>query len=376
MEPIELLQRLGVALAIGLLIGLERGWQAREDAEGERAAGLRTNALASLLGGIWGAIAFMFAEGGPIVLGLAFVVFSSAVILFRYRETADEGTYGATTVVAVMLAFALGALAVVGDQRIAAASAVAASCLLAMKALLHNWIKHISWVELRSGLVLAAMTIILLPILPNRTIDPWSAINPYEIWLMTVMITAISFAGYVAVKLTGERQGIVLSGIGGGLASSTATTVLLSRLARDHPQHIRLLVGGVAFSQATMFARVLVLLIILNLKIFLNLLLPLASAGILFAIVGLLLVLRQGRGSNNESHLELKNPFELSTVLQFGALLTFVVFLVKIIPNYLGSTGIYILSAISGLADVDAITLSMARLGGDQLRPIRSNFYF
>jgi uncharacterized membrane protein (DUF4010 family) len=181
----------------------------------------------------------MFAEGGPIVLGLAFVVFSSAVILFRYRETADEGTYGATTVVAVMLAFALGALAVVGDQRIAAASAVAASCLLAMKALLHNWIKHISWVELRSGLVLAAMTIILLPILPNRTIDPWSAINPYEIWLMTVMITAISFAGYVAVKLTGERQGIVLSGIGGGLASSTATTVLLSRLARDHPQHIR-----------------------------------------------------------------------------------------------------------------------------------------
>jgi len=142
---------------------------------------------------------------------------------------------------------------------------------------------------------------------------------------------------------------------------------LLSRLARDHPQHIRLLVGGVAFSQATMFARVLVLLIILNLKIFLNLLLPLASAGILFAIVGLLLVLRQGRGSNNESHLELKNPFELSTVLQFGALLTFVVFLVKIIPNYLGSTGIYILSAISGLADVDAITLSMARSGGDQL---------
>ena len=363
----EILQRLGVALAIGLLIGLERGWQTREEPEGGRAAGVRTHALAALMGGIWGAVALRMGEAGAIAVGLAFAVFSSGIILFRYRETLAEGTFGATTMVAAMLAFTLGVFAVVGDPQAAAASGVAATGLLALKAMLHRWIKHISWIELRSGLVLLTMTIILLPVLPNRTIDPWEAINPFEIWLMTVMIAALSFAGYIAIKLTDEQRGIFLSGVGGGLTSSTAVTIILSRLGKKHPDHARLLVAGSQFAGATMIARVLIIVAFLNPTLMLQLLLPLGLAGTVLAGSGAVLALRHGKATGEHGHIDLKNPFELTTVLQFGALLTLVFFLGKIISANVGNAGIYALAAVSGLADVDALTLSMARFGRDQV---------
>ncbi|MGC1861159.1 MAG: MgtC/SapB family protein, partial [Methylocystis sp.] len=149
MDTVELFQRLSVALAIGLLIGLERGWQAREDREGERSAGLRTHALASLLGAVWGAISNQTGIGGAVALGIAFFIFSAAIILFRYRETSHDGTFGATTVMAAMLAFALGALAVVGDMQAAIAAGVAATGLLALKSSLHGWMRRLTWPELR-----------------------------------------------------------------------------------------------------------------------------------------------------------------------------------------------------------------------------------
>lgn len=149
METTELFRRLTVALAIGLLIGLERGWQAREDEEGERAAGFRTHALAALLGAVWGAISNQTGIGGAVALGLAFAVFSAAIMLFRYREIVHDATFGATTVVAAMLAFALGAFAVVGDVEAAAAAGVATAGLLALKAAAHGWLRRLSWEELR-----------------------------------------------------------------------------------------------------------------------------------------------------------------------------------------------------------------------------------
>jgi uncharacterized membrane protein (DUF4010 family) len=231
MDTFELLQRLSVAVAIGLLIGLERGWQAREDLEGERSAGLRTHALAALLGAAWGAISNQTGIGGAVALGLAFLAFSAGIILFRYRETSHDETFGATTVVAAMLAFALGAFAVVGDMQASAAAGVTATGLLALKPVLHAWVRQLTWPELRSGLVLLAMTVIMLPLLPRRAIDPWAAFNPFEIWLLTVMIAAISFVGYMAIKAIGERGGVAVTGIAGGFASSTAVTVTLARLA-------------------------------------------------------------------------------------------------------------------------------------------------
>ncbi len=278
METLELFQRLSVALAIGLLIGIERGWQSRGEPEGERAAGLRTHALSALLGAMWGAIAQRFGGEGSIALGLAFVIFGAAVILFRFREISHDETFGATTVVAAMLTFALGAYAMIGDIEVAAAVGVTATGLLALKVFLHTWVARLTWPELRSGIVLLAMAFILPPLLPHRTIDPWQAIDPFEIWLFTILIAAISFFGYVAVKVAGDKSGIAIAGLIGGLTSSTAATVTMSNLAREHPQQTRLLTAGVLFSNATMMLRVLVIVALIDFALFSPLLAPLISA--------------------------------------------------------------------------------------------------
>lgn len=178
--------------------------------------------------------------GGALALGLALAAFSGVIVAFRYREILHDATYGATTVVAAMLAFGLGAFAVVGDVEVAAAGGAAATALRALKQLLLAWVKRLTWEELRSGLVLLAMNFILLPLLPNRMVDPWETLNPQAIWLMTILIAALSFVGYAAVKAKGEKRGILLTGIAGGLVSSTAVTLSLARMARDSPRHERL----------------------------------------------------------------------------------------------------------------------------------------
>jgi uncharacterized membrane protein (DUF4010 family) len=369
MDTVELFQRLSIALAIGLLIGLERGWQAREDREGERSAGLRTHALASLLGAVWGAISNQTGIGGAVALGLAFVVFSAAITLFRYRETSHDGTFGATTVVAAMLAFALGALAVVGDMQAAIAAGVAATGLLALKSSLHGWMRRLTWPELRSGLVLLAMTCIMLPWLPRRAIDPWAAFNPFEIWLLTVMIAAISFAGYMAVKAIGDKAGFAVTGIAGGFASSTAVTVTMARLAREHPEQQRLFVAGALFASATMMVRVLVLVALVNAALLIRLAPSLGVAGAVLASAGAVFMWRAISETESEKSLDLKNPLDLVAVLKFGILLTVVAALAKLATNLAGSAGAYSIAALAGIADVDAITLSMARLDRDRLGP-------
>lgn len=370
MEPILLLQRLSVALAIGLLIGIERGWQSRTEQEGERAAGLRTHALAALLGGLWGAIA---AAGGPtgyIALGVAFATFGAIIAVYRFRETEHDGTFGATTVVAAMLSFTLGAYAVIGDGTVAAAAAVATAGLLALKSALHGWVARLSWPELRSALLLLAMTFIVLPLLPDRTVDPWAMINPFELWLMTIVLAAISFAGYVAIKVAGDRTGSIITGIAGGLASSTAVTLTLSKLARDLPDRRAHLLAGILLSGATMMARVLVVVALVNASLIGRLAAPIGAAGLTLAAIGLLLLtIKSDDTATDDPHLTLVNPFELGTVLKLGALLTVVTIAAKIMTVSAGAAGAYILAAASGIADVDAVTLSMSRLARGQLAP-------
>lgn len=364
MDPFELFQRLSVALAVGLLIGLERGWRERSEEEGYRTAGLRTFALSGLLGGVWGAIASeMKDSGGAVALGTAFIVYSAIFAFFRYREIAHDGTFGATTVVAAMLTFALGALAVLGPIEAAAAGGVATAGLLAWKSVLHRWLKSLTSEELRSGLVLLAMTFILLPLLPNRTIDPWDTLNPYEIWLMTIMIALISFVGYVAVKVAGDRQGIAITGVAGGLASSTAVTLTLSKLAGENPGQARLLAAGVLFASTVMAGRVLAIAGVVNPGLLPVIALPIGAVGVALALGAVSLMLRssQGEERDNRGAIELKNPFELGTVLRFGAVLATVMLATKVLSTSAGAAGAYLVAAVSGIVDVDAITLSMAR---------------
>ncbi|MFM1813320.1 MAG: hypothetical protein RLZ98_15 [Pseudomonadota bacterium] len=367
MDTVELVERMSVALAIGLLIGVERGWHEREEPEGSRTAGIRTHALAGLLGGVFGAVASGLGSGGPVLLGMAFFTFSLAIVVFRIRETISEGTFGATTVVAIMLAFALGALAVLGDLQAAAAAGIAATGLLAAKRLLHDWLRRITWPELRSGLLLLAMTFVLLPLLPDRDVDPWQSLNPHRIWLMTIAIAAISFAGYAAVRIAGKHRGILFTGLAGGIVSSTAVTVTLARLARVHKEHTSLLAAGVTLASATMMLRVIAIVGLFNKALLSDLLVPLSAATAVLLAAAFLNFRQAQAPAANDHEMTLDNPFDLRIVLQFGALLAVVLLLSRLASRMLGDVGVLALSVVSGLADVDAITLSMSRLAGGEI---------
>ncbi len=369
MGAAEVIRRLAYALAIGLLIGLERGWGARAEQEGERTAGVRTHGLAALLGGVWGAIALQFSQSaGAVALGLAFLLFGAAMAVFRFRETEHDKTFGATSVVAMMLAYGFGAYAVVGDEAAAAAGAVATTTLLAAKGLLHQWVQKLTWEELRSGLVLLIMSFILLPVLPDRDIDRWGAVNPHELWLMTVLIAAVSFCGYVAVKVVGYRRGIAVAGLAGGLASSTATTAAMARLAEENPRNAGVLAAGALFANAIMGPRVLAILGVVNPALALRLAAPLVAIGLVYLLAGALFIGRGARPEDGERNPAASgNPLDLPAVLKFGALLASVMVLSKVLTRVAGSSGAYALAALSGLADVDAISLSMARHGVQEI---------
>lgn len=360
MDEIELMQRLGVALAIGLLIGFERGWHSREAPEGTRIAGIRTFALSGLLGGVW---ALLGDQLGPVATGAGFLAFAALMIAARLRAAKELGDHGTTTVVAVMLTFGLGALAARGEIEVAGAAAVVATILLGIKPGLHEWLRHIERVELFAVLKLAAMTVVLLPVLPNQGYGPWDAINPFELWLMVVLISSISFAGYVAIRLAGETRGVLLAALAGGMVSSTAVTLSFSRMARDNDAEARLFSAGILLATATMLPRVLVVAWALSPAVGRFMLIPLGAAT-LGAVAISALVWRENARTRARAGVELKNPFEFMAALQFGVLLTVIAVLSRALQEWLGDTGLYLLGAVSGLADVDAINLTLARMAG------------
>ncbi|MCB1489940.1 MAG: MgtC/SapB family protein, partial [Bauldia sp.] len=345
--------------------GVERGWREREEAEGDRAAGLRTFTLIGLFGGVWGLLAH---ELGPAPFGLAFLAIAGALTLFRWRETEAEGTRGMTTLVAGFLAFSLGAYAVLGSMAVAAAAAVATTALLAAKEWLHAWLRVLTWRELRAALILLGMSFVALPVLPDRGYGPYGALNPYEIWLMTVVIAGVSFIGYVAVKLAGERYGSLIAGIAGGLVSSTVTTVDLARRAKAEPENRRLLLSGALAASTVMFVRIGVVVGLFGPVLLGRLTAPLAAAAIVSAAAAVIFNrpwAKQAAGENREQESRLTNPFELRQVLGFGLLLAVILILTRALTEIFGVEGGIALAAIAGLADVDAITLSMTRMAGD-----------
>ena len=365
MDQEELFRRLAVSLAIGLLVGLERGWQTREERDHQRTAGLRTFALTGLLGGICGLISLV---SSPFVLAAGLLAFAGALVTFSFLEAAAEKNFSVTGIVAGILTFVLGAYATLGNETVAVAAAVAMTILLALREPLHSWVRNVTWPEMRSVLVLLAMSFLLLPILPNRPVDPWQVLNPSEIWLLAILIAAVSFVGYIAVRVLGERKGIAVAAIAGSLASSTATTLSFARLAREHPQGTRLLASGILLAGITMMARIVVLAGVLKPELAAALIWPsFAAAAVLGAGAAVLWLRRRQDGATERPQLQIKNPFDLGTVLQLAALIAAILLLAKLVAAQAGNAGLFLLAAISGIADVDALTLSMARLSGVQV---------
>ncbi|MEJ8574713.1 MgtC/SapB family protein [Microbaculum marinum] len=360
MDVLELFQRLGLALAIGFLVGVERGWRERGEAEGARTAGLRTFALTGLLGGISGLVGQ--AVGG-LAFGAAFLAFSSIFTAFKWREARHDNDYSVTAIVAAMVVFMLGAYSVLGEMRVAAAAGVTAVALLAFKSVLHAWLRRLTWPEIRSAIVLAAMTFVALPILPDKGYGPYSAINPYEIWLMAVLIAGVSFAGYVFIRVAGERLGVLIAGAAGGLVASTAATLDLARRSAAGG-HAGVLAGGAAVAGGVMFLRVLAVATVVDPDLFGALSVPLGGAAVTSGGLGLALAMAGRDKQSDRGAPHLGNPFDLVVVFRFAALLGAVMLAASMLRAWFGPESAVWLAAAAGLADVDAVTLSMARLAG------------
>ncbi|CAN5199614.1 MgtC/SapB family protein [soil metagenome] len=360
MNEQEIFSRLGMALAIGLLIGVERGWRERALAEGTRAAGLRTFALIGLSGGVWGGLVPVT---GPIPLSAAFIATAAAVILFRWREAGRENEYGVTTVVAALLTFGLGAYAALGDMSAAAAAAVATTVLLATKRWLHGWVQALTWEELRASLILLVMSFIALPLLPDRAFGPYDALNPRSLWLMAIAIAGVSFIGYLAVKSIGARYGSLVAGVAGGLVSSTAATLDFARKARARTDLLRVDVAGACAASSVMFLRILTVGASFGAALVPPLAPPLIAAAAVLVAAAIGFGATWQPSTDDTDNKSFRNPFELWTVIRFAVLLAFILLASKWLTTVFGGGGAIVTAAAAGLADVDAITLSILQLG-------------
>ena len=363
MSELEYFKFLGIALAIGLLIGLERGWRSRDLSEGMRVAGLRTHGMISLLGGLSGILA---QQVDAFLMGFVFLGLTS-VLMLAYSKSLDKfQDFSITGVIASLITFTLGALTVFGHITLASASAVVITALLSFKPLLHGWLKKLEQEELNATLKLLLISVVILPILPDQGYGPWDAFNPYHIWLMVVLIAGISYLGYFAIRIVGNQHGPVLTGALGGLVSSTAVTLNLSKLSKQQPGMENVLAAGILTACATMFARTLLLTSVINPDLS-RALLPALLVMTFFTYFVAFLLWKNRREFQGIDEITLENPFQLVMAMKFGAFLVIILLLSKILKVYFGDMGTYFLAATAGLADVDPITLSMAQMSKDGL---------
>ncbi|MGK9164672.1 DUF4010 domain-containing protein [Inquilinus limosus] len=355
MDDLTVAIRLGAALAVGLIIGLERGWSDRDQPEGRRAAGLRTFAITGFGGGL---AAFLAPDLGPGPL-LLFLLAAAALTLAAYLRS-GEADIGLTTEFALLVTVLLGAAAGAGHGLAGLGGAVVVALLLSEKQRLHGWLERFTPAEIAATLQFLLIAVVVPPLLPDRALDPWEAINPARIWWLVVLVAGLSFAGYAAVRIAGPRVGTLLTGLLGGLASSTALTLVFARQARAAPQAAPALAAGIVAAWAVMVIRIGVLVLILHPPLFLALAASLAGAAAV--AVGFGLWLWRAAPERTGEAPPLGNPLELWSALKIVLLIVAVLVLSKILDAALGVAGLYLLAAVSGLADVDAITLSAARL--------------
>jgi uncharacterized membrane protein (DUF4010 family) len=352
------LERLGVALALGLLIGLERGWESRELPEGSRVAGFRTFAIISLLG----AVITLLSPDSLVPFAAGLLALGAAGALGYWRES-EHQHIGLTTEIAALLTFGLGALAGKGEFIVASSTAVIVAILLGFKPELHRFLQRIEREELLATLRLLLISVVILPILPNRGFGPWQAVNPYRLWWLVVLVAGLSYVGYFGIKLLGRERGVLVSGLLGGLVSSTAVAVNFSRLARDKPRNQALLASGVIVASATMFPRMLVMVAVVAPDLALSLFAPLLAAAIVPFAFGAWYVWRGSHQAlDADEKLEPRNPLSLSSAIEFGLLLAVIMLMARAFGAWLGDRGLLAIGAISGLADVDAITVSVSSM--------------
>ena len=350
-----------VATLLGLLIGLER--ERKREKTGTLFAGVRTFTLISLFGSISG---LLLEPVGAWPLVASFLGITVLVAQGYWRESSGVKV-GATTEIAALVAFGLGVLAGMGWFSPALAGAVIVTGVLSLKEELHGLVGALSREDLLAVVRFAAVSLLVLPLVPDEQFGPWGVWNPRTIWLLVVLISGVSFVGYVAVKLVGTRRGIGLSGLLGGLASSTAATLSFSERGRDHPELSPVLAVGALAATAVAGPRLLILLAVVGPELVPYAAVPLGALFVTSTVAALFVSRKRDAG---EGEIRVENPFRLRTALQFGVLFAAVLLLTRAAQEWLGESGVLIASALAGITQLDAITLSLADQAGGGLNAV------
>jgi len=357
---LTVIRNFATAILVGALLGIER-----ERSKHERVdlpiGGLRTFILFALIGALGGWLTL--ALDSPWVLVVALLMALTPVLAgYVMAARQHHDSLGLTTEMAAIAACLLGAMSTLGYRDLAVGLGVTVAALLAYKQPLHGVVQRLDREDVYAGLRLLIATFIVLPLLPDRVIDPWGALNPRALWMLVLLISSLSLVGYVATRVLGTQRGIPLTGATGGLVSSTAVTLAFARQSRDpsYAGAVPALASGVVLSWAVMFARILVEVLIVNRSLLPAVLAPFAAMAIAAACMAWYFRSRAENAGRSEN-LALRNPFSLTASAKFAAFFALVLLVVKLAQSYAPASGIYFVAGLAGTTDVDAITLSMAQ---------------
>jgi uncharacterized membrane protein (DUF4010 family) len=372
MESLELsfLHTLVVSASVGALIGLIRQWADMHDKEDpyKSDAGIRTYSLWSLLGFL---SAYIHNVHAAYFFPVAFAIFGIFIIAAYVADNGKEHYgLGLTSSAAAVLTWITGGLIYWQQLQAAFAIAVSIGILIASKSIIHRWTKNLTNEDIISLLQFLAVTGLILPLVPDKGFGPFEAFNPYNIWLMVVLISGLGFVGYIAVRLLGTSAGITVTGLAGGLASSTATTLALTRNSRDTPNVATTLAIGIVIANTVMLGRVAMIILALNQPLFMRLLVPVV---IMALPTSLYLVYHffYERHKGHEVDLpELSNPLSLKLAIKFAILYGIIVFLIKAVSDAGNGAGFYPIAFLSGLTDMDAIALSLTNENSNANLPL------
>ncbi len=341
------------ALGIGLLIGMER--ERRPDS----AAGLRTFSLVAMLGCLFALLGEK--TGGPWMLAVGLLVVASAMIASNFSSQQEEQYRGFTSEAAIIVTYGLGAAVWLGYATLAVMLAIATTVLLYFKAELKQFSQRTTPKDINSILQFAVLSLVILPILPSQDFGPYDAINPRQIWWMVVLISGLALAGYLALRIIGARHGAALLGIFGGLASSTATTMMFSRHASEHAHLVRMSAIVILIANVMVMIRLGVVASVVAPSLISPVMTVFACGivpGILMALYGWKIL----AAADELPMPEVKNPTELKTAFSFGLLYAAVLLASAWLQDIAGNSGLYIVALVSGLTDADASVLSTLRM--------------
>lgn len=351
--PWDLFVRIGIALGIGLLVGAQR--ERVDKAPG----GIRTFALIALFGSF---SALLADEFGGWLLAAAFIALAGLVVMANWLETRREAEHGSgiTSEIAAMLVFGISAYLVNGEKGLAVVCAGVIALLLHYKVPMHAFVGKLGKEDLHAIMQFVLISLVILPVLPNETYDPYEVLNPFKIWLMVVLIVGIGLFGYVAYKLFSAKAGTLLGGLLGGMVSSTATTISAARDSKGSPSRATAAALIIMIATAVSIIRILIEIFAVANRFFLTILAPFAALLAVFLI--LTYILYRKKSDEIVEGKEPGNPAQLKPAIIFGALYAVILFVVAFTREKYGESGLYVVAVLSGLTDVDAITLSTANM--------------